>query len=397
MEQLLINSRLKIERVSLHFRRYFLDSISWKSKLIALKGARGVGKTTLLLQHAATHLPKDKSVLYISMDDLFFSDNSLLELTNKFVQNGGKYLLLDEVHKYLNWSREIKLIYDNHPELSVVFTSSSILEIYKSESDLSRRAVSYELKELSLREYIELETKIKLPVYSLIDITENHVDISMELIKKIKPIKSFNEFLKNGSYPYFKEDEETYYQKLMNTVNLIIEIDIFAVKNIDYALVSKLKRLLYAVATSAPFTPNISKLSERIGVSRQTLILALNYLEKSRLIFQLNKPSKGIGLLSKPDKIYLNNTNLIYAIAKEMANPGNLRETFFVNQLSDIATVNVAKKADFIVNEKYTFELGGKSKNQKQIKNLDNAFIVKDDIEIGIDSIIPLWLFGFLY
>ena len=397
MEQLLINSRLKIERVSLHFKRYFLDSISWSTKLIVLKGARGVGKTTLLLQHAAIHLPKDKSVLYISMDDLFFSDNSLLQLAGKFEQNGGKYLLLDEVHKYLNWSREIKLIYDNHPELFVVFTSSSILEIYKGESDLSRRAVSYELKELSLREYIALETGIKLPVFSLTDIIENHVSISMELMKKIKPIKEFNDFLKIGSYPYFKEDEASYYQKLMNTVNLIIEIDIFAVKNIDYALVSKLKRLLYAIATSAPFTPNISKLSERIGVSRQTLILALNYLEKSRLISQLNKPSKGIGLLSKPDTIYLNNTNLIYAIAKEMANAGNLRETFFVNQLSDIATINIAKKADFIVNEKYTFELGGKSKNQKQIKNSDNAFIVKDDIEIGVDNIIPLWLFGFLY
>ena len=397
MEQLLINSRLKIERVSLHFKRYFLDSISWSTKLIVLKGARGVGKTTLLLQHAAIHLPKDKSVLYISMDDLFFSDNSLLQLAGKFEQNGGKYLLLDEVHKYLNWSREIKLIYDNHPELFVVFTSSSILEIYKGESDLSRRAVSYELKELSLREYIALETGIKLPVFSLTDIIENHVSISMELMKKIKPIKEFNDFLKIGSYPYFKEDEASYYQKLMNTVNLIIEIDIFAVKNIDYALVSKLKRLLYAIATSAPFTPNISKLSERIGVSRQTLILALNYLEKSRLITQLNKPSKGIGLLSKPDTIYLNNTNLIYAIAKEMANAGNLRETFFVNQLSDIATINIAKKADFIVNEKYTFELGGKSKNQKQIKNSDNAFIVKDDIEIGVDNIIPLWLFGFLY
>lgn len=397
MEKLFNISRSKIERTSLEFIRFLLQKINWSNQLISIKGARGVGKTTLLLQYIKLNLPKDDTVLYVSMDDLFFTDNNLIDLANEFVQNGGKYLFLDEVHKYQNWSREIKLIFDNFPELQLVFTSSSILEIYKSESDLSRRAVSYILPEMSFREYIELEKKIEFPTYSLDSILENHIEIAATIHQKIKPIKLFNLYNIYGAYPYFVQGIEDYQQKLINTINLIIEVDILAVKNIDFQQIIKIKKLLFAIATSVPFTPNISKIAEKVGMSRQSLIKALHYLDKARLIHLVNKPTKGITVLNKPDKIYLNNTNIIKTIAASKEQTGNVRETFFLNHLRSVSTVHIAEKGDFLVNNKYTFEIGGKNKDQKQIKEVNNAFVVKDNIEYGTNNVIPLWLFGFLY
>jgi predicted AAA+ superfamily ATPase len=397
MNSLFNKSRAKIERIKTNFTRFLLTKINWGNQLIVIKGARGVGKTTLLLQYIKLNLPKDNTVLYISMDELFFIENNLVELAEEFTQNGGKHLFLDEVHKYPNWSREIKLIYDNYPDLQVVFTSSSILEIYKSESDLSRRAVSYTLPEMSMREFIELEAKIVLPSYRLDNILENHVAIASKILKKIKPILIFNKYNQYGAYPYFIQDIAEYQQKLINTINLIIEVDILAVENINFQQVTKIKKLLFAIATSVPFTPNISKIAEKVHISRQSLIKALTYLDKARLINIANKPNKGITVLSKPDKLYLNNTNIINAIANKNLNVGNLRETFFLNQLKVVSKVNLSTKSDFIVNDKYTFEIGGKNKTNKQIKGINNAYLVKDNIEYGNANIIPLWLFGFLY
>ena len=396
MEELQQEFLQKLAFISLDFERYLVNEIDLKDRLIAVKGARGSGKTTVLLQLAKKNLAIE-STLYVSLDHIYFFDNKLYDLAKQFVNYGGTHLLLDEVHKYPNWSREIKLIYDNFPILNVIFTSSSMLEIYKSESDLSRRVIAYNLKELSFREFIEFETKIKLPAYTLKEILEKHLEIAVEINKHIKPLPLFSKYIKIGAYPYYKENEEKYYQKLRNTINLIIEVDINAVEDLNFDTLVKLKKLLITIATSAPFTPNITKLSEKVGVSRNTLIQAIKILDRAGLVAELYKDTSGIGVLTKPEKLYLNNTNLMYALAKENTNVGNCRETFFLNQFKGLREINLSEKADFIIEKKYTFEVGGKSKKSLQIKNIDNAFVVKDDIEYGLGNSIPIWIFGLMY
>ena len=396
MENLLLLSQQKIQRTSLNFSRYLLNQIDLNQRLIAIKGARGVGKTTLLLQLAKRY-GDNTSVAYVAMDDLFFNDTKLYDFASDFSKHGGKVLLLDEVHKYPNWSREIKLIYDNFQDLKIIFTSSSILEIFKSESDLSRRLISYNLNELSFREFLEFERGITVPLLSLEDIILKHNQIVLDLLADFKPIMHFKNYLNYGCYPYFKEKKEFYHQKLMQTINLIIEVDLLTVQHIDYAHITKIKRLLYVLASSVPFVPNVSKLSESTNMSRASLINSLENLKKSCLIDYLQKNKEGIAALRKPDKLYLRNTNLIFALAESNANIGNLRETFFLNQLSFNNTVRLAEKGDFIVNSEFTFEVGGKNKSKAQISGIENAFVVKDDIEIGINKTIPLWLFGLMY
>ena len=396
MEELQFEFQQKISQQSLDFQRYLINKVDLKNRLIAIKGARGSGKTTLLLQIAKQKLNLNKT-LYVSLDHIYFFEKKLYYLAKEFSDNGGENLLLDEVHKYPNWSREIKLIYDNFPSLNVIFTSSSMLEIYKSESDLSRRAISYHLKELSFREFIALETGIELSTQSFEEIIENHNQIASDLLQQIKPLALFSKYLKIGAYPYFKESEENYNQKLLNTINLIIEIDINAVEDLNYETLVKLKKLLISVASSAPFTPNITKLSEKIGLSRNTLVQGIKILEHAGLVNELYKDTSGIGVLTKPEKLYLNNSNLMYALAKENINIGNVRETFFLNQFRGLHEINHSKVADFIVDKTYTFEIGGKNKTKKQITGVENAYVAKDSIEIGFGNIIPVWLFGFMY
>lgn len=396
MQNLQLEFQSKIAYISLDIQRYLVHKIDLNNRLIAIKGARGAGKTTLLLQLAKLHLPL-ASTLYVSLDHIYFFNHKLYDLAKQFAQFGGTHLLLDEVHKYPDWSREIKLIYDNFPELNIIFTSSSMLEIYKSESDLSRRAVSYNLKELSFREFILFETENELPIYPLQDILENHHSIASELIQQIKPLPLFDKYLKTGVYPYYKENESLYIQKLQNTINLIIDIDIHAVVDLQYDTLIKLKKLLITIASSAPFTPNITKLSEKVGLSRNMLVKSIKILERAGLVNELYKDTSGIGVLTKPEKLYVNNSNLMYALAQENTKVGNVRETFFLNQFKDLHKVNLSTKADFIIDKTYTFEVGGKSKSQKQIAGLENAYVAKDSIEIGFGNIIPIWLFGFMY
>ncbi len=397
LTDLLLQSKQIIESTDLKFSRYLAEKINWGNRLIAIKGARGSGKTTLILQHIAKNLSLNHTVLYISMEDLFFYNNTLVSLADEFILNGGKYLFLDEVHKYPDWAREIKLIYDKYKSLKIVFTSSSILEIQKAKYDLSRRAVEYYLKEMSLREYIALNSDIVIPKYGLNDILKNHSAISREITNSIKPVFEFNQYIRSGAYPFFIEGQKEYHQKLINTLNLILENDLPSVYNVDFNMVYKIKKLLYAVATSVPFKPNISKLSEKVGVSRPTLLTLLNYLEQAEIIYQLKRDQIGISSMAKPEKIFLHNTNLLYTLSENNFNIGNIRETFFINQLSTLHKVNYSEESDFVIDDKYYFEIGGKNKQQKQIKNLSNAFVVKDNIENGIANIIPLWLFGFLY
>lgn len=397
MDTLYSKSKIKIDQVPTAFTRYLLDNISPQNRISIIKGARGVGKTTLLLQYAKLKIPFEKSVLYISLDDLYLTNNDLYSLAENFYKDNGHFLLLDEVHKYPNWSRELKLIYDDFPNLKLLVTSSSLLEIYKSESDLSRRAITYQLKELSFREFLIFEKKLTLPIYSLEQLLNNQESISLKIMAKIKPLHEFKKYLEYGMYPYFTTNKEMYHEILLQTINLTLEIDLPTIERIDFEYIVKLKNLLFAIATSAPFTPNITKLSERTKISRNALIKALYYLEKARLIIQLNKTNKGISVLSKPDKLFINNPNLQYALGNQNSNIGSIRESFFANQLKGLHKIELPKKGDFIIDNKYIFEIGGKNKTKYQIKDLSNAFIVRDDIENGVNNIIPLWLFGFLY
>ncbi len=395
MENLLRKSALKIANRPKKVKRYLFNKLNHQQKLIGIKGARGVGKTTLLLQIA--HQFRKEKVLYVSLDDLFFTSNSLYALAERFNQLGGSLLLLDEVHKYPHWSREIKLIYDDFPNLRTIFTSSSILDIYKGESDLSRRAITYDLKQLSFREYLILFQDINFPTYSLHEIVENHQEIALNIVQEHKILKYFQEFLKVGAYPYYLGNTDEYYQQLIQTINLILEVDLPSIQNIDYSSVTKIKRLLYILSLSVPFTPNISKLSEKVELPRNTLVKVLHWLAKAHLIHIYYKEGRSISSLNKPDKIWLHNTNLSYALANKQPDMGSLRESFFLSRLADLHLISLPKQGDFWIDKKYIFEIGGKNKTQKQIKTLENAFVVKDMIEIGVLNQIPLWLFGFLY
>jgi predicted AAA+ superfamily ATPase len=397
MEELIIKSLRKIENIGLDFKRFLMKKINWDRRLIGIKGARGTGKTTLLLQHIKDTYGTTDEVLYVSLDDIYFSDNRLVDLTDEFVKSGGKYLFLDEVHKYPDWSREIKNIYDDFPKLQIVFTGSSILEIDKGEADLSRRAVIYNLPVLSLREFIELRYSIKVEDYSLYEIIHNHISIAAGINKLIKPVKIFNEYNRIGAYPFFKEAEREYSNHIERIINLILESDLPASTAIDYQSIFKLKKLLYVISESVPFQPNISKLSLKIGVTRDTLIKYLSYLDKADLISQLQSGTKGISKMAKPDKLYMNNNNLLFTLQPNIASPGTVRETFFQSQLSVAHKVNIPKKGDFIVNDQYLFEIGGKNKTVKQIAGINDAFLALDNIEYGLKNRIPVWLFGFLY
>ena len=395
MNQLFEKSTRKIKNVPLEFKRYLFDRINKSNRLIAVKGARGTGKTTLLLQLAYEH--KADEVLYIALDDLFFSENTLFVLAENFVKMGGRLLLLDEVHKYPNWSRELKLIYDDFSDLQVIFTSSSILDIYKGESDLSRRAVTYSLSEMSFREYLLFYEKIDLPVISLEEILENHMEICVNLTQQFTPFKYFSEYLRIGNYPYYENNVEEYYQKIRNTVNLILEVDMQATENLDYQTITKLKRLLFVISSNVPFTPNIFKISESIQLNRNALVRALQLLDRAELIRSTYKQTKSISILNKPDKIWMHNTNLMYAISGNQIDIGTVRETFFMQNFSNNHFISLPNKGDVLVDNTFLFEIGGKNKTRKQILDFDKAFLVKDDIEIGFQNSIPLWLFGFMY
>jgi predicted AAA+ superfamily ATPase len=395
MEDLLLKSQLKISQISLEHKRYLHAKINRNTRMIAIKGARGTGKTTLLLQ-----LGKEKKadeVLYVALDDLLFTSNTLYGLAEQFSKIGGSLLLIDEVHKYPNWSRELKLIYDDFPTLQVVFTSSSILEIYKGESDLSRRAYTYTLSELSYREYLEFHENISLPAFSLEEISEKHGEIAIELVRQFSPLKYFSNYLKYGAYPYFEGNEDEYYQKLINTVHLILEVDLQTVENLDYNTIAKLKRLLYVISTNVPYTPNINKLSEQLQLNRNALVRALQLLNRASLLHTLYKQTKSISSLNKPDKIWMHNTNFMYAISGKNVDKGTLRETFFIQNMPSEYQLSIPNQGDILVNNKFLFEIGGKNKSTAQIQGINNAYVVRDDIELGAFNTIPLWLFGFQY
>ncbi len=378
-----------LENTSTSFKRYLYHNVSWNNRMSGIIGARGVGKTTLLLQYIKENLDPNKA-LYVSADDLYFTENTLFDLSMSCYKNSIEYLFIDEVHKYTDWSRELKNIYDSLPGLKVVFTGSSVLDIIKGTSDLSRRAVVYKLHGLSFREYLHLFHDIHVDTYTLEQIVNN--DIKPDFIQH--PLPLFNAYLKEGYYPFSNESE--YNIRLHQVILQTLETDIPQFANLTSGTSRKLKHLLSIIAGSVPFKPNFSKLSEMIGVSRNSLYDYFYYMEQAGLIAQLHFKTAGIRALGKVEKVYLENTNLIYNLVGESANMGNLRETFFMNQMSLRHNVFNSNTADFTINN-YTFEVGGKNKKQTQIKNEIHSFLVKDDIEYGYQNVIPLWAFGFNY
>jgi len=304
---------------------------------------------------------------------------------------------LDEVHKDKDWSRDLKLIYDNLRSLKVVFTSSSVLELYKGTHDLSRRLVLYHLPGLSLREYVLFKYNRKLPLLSLEDVIREHRDISLELVNGIKPIKLWKEYRENGYYPFFSESPESYHERLLSILNVILENDLPAIYQIDFRSVLNLKKLVSIIARLVPYKPNISKLSKQIGVTWETLLRYLFYLDKAQIVKWVGRDTHGINYLNKPEKLYLQNTNLLYALADRPVNMGNVRETFLLNQLSVGHFVTYPEKGDLHVDGKYILEVGGKTKTARQIRGLKKAYVVQDDIETGTTGKLPLWMFGLLY
>lgn len=398
MEQLYTTFRYLVSRTQPGFVRYLYARINWKNRLIAIIGSRGVGKTTMLLQHIQQNYDVySDQVLYVSLDNLWFSTHSLLELADEFHKRGGKSLFLDEVHKYPGWSREIKNIYDSYPEMKVVFTGSSMLDIHRSGGDLSRRALKYTLYGMSFREFLEFEHDIKMEVITLDTLLKSHIGLATEIGKKIRPVAIFREYIKYGYFPYYKEDKEGYFSRLAETVNTILEVDLPANLDIEFSTIAKVKKLFSVIAESVPFTPNISQLAAQVGTTRPSLLNYLEALGRAQAILMLDKEAQGIKRLVKPEKIYLGNTNYAYAFADHTVGIGSVRETFFYSMLQVANKVGYSDKTDFMIGGKYSFEIGEKDKSQAQIAGLLDSYIAKDNIEIGNGNQIPLWMFGLLY
>lgn len=389
MDSLFQYSNKLIAQVNTAFTRYSYSKINWQNRLLGLIGSRGVGKTTLILQYIKNNLNLQET-LYVTAEDFYFAKNRLVDLANDFVKSGGKYLFVDEIHKYPDWSKELKLIYDYHHDLKVVFTGSSILDIKKGSSDLSRRAVVYAMQGLSFHEYLILFHQIKVPTYSIDEIVNQQVDLP----QLPHPLPLFKDYLKNGYYPFAREDD--FGIKLQQVVNQTLEIDIPTYAQMNVSTGRKLKQLLAIVAQSVPFKPNMSKLAEMLNISRNNIADYLIYMEEAGMIAQLRSQTEGIRALGKVDKVYLDNTNLVYNLAGENQNIGNIRETFFINQLKVNHQVFSSSLADFKV-DNMDFEVGGKDKGGKQIKNAERGYLVKDDIERGYLNTIPLWHFGLMY
>ncbi len=389
MQSLFEYSTKLISETKTDFIRYMFHQINWQNRLIGLTGPRGVGKTTLILQYIQKNLPINQT-LYVTAEDFYFAGNRLLDVADLFVKSGGKYLFIDEIHKYPDWSKELKLMHDYHRNLNVVFTGSSVLDIKKSRYDLSRRAVMYAMQGLSFREYLALFHKVVTPVFTLQEILDHRVDLP----QIAHPLPLFAQYLESGYYPFAAEDDFSI--RLQQVINQTLETDIPAYAGMNVSTGRKLRQLMAIVAASAPFKPNMSKIADMLNVSRNNIADYLMYIEEAGMIAQLRTSTGGIRGLGKVDKVYLDNANLVFNLVRENRNTGNLRETFFFNQLRVNHEVFSSPIADFTA-DAVDFEIGGRNKGSKQIMTAETGFIVKDDIEKGFLNVIPLWHFGLMY
>lgn len=381
------------------WHRYLYPELKKETRLLGLKGLRGVGKTTMMLQYLANDCPEPGKALYVTADHPYFYTNTLFDLASQWQRYGGKYLLIDEVHKYPRWSNEIKLIYDGHPGMTVYFTGSSALDLFKGEADLSRRLESKSLHGLSFREYLALNYDYHFDVLTFDDILKNHAAISKKILSEVKLLPLFKRYLKEGYFPFAGElPEGALPARLLQVINTVLESDLAYVNGYSASNVEKIKRLLGVIAQSVPFEPNIAKIVERLHLARSTVYTYLKNIQDARILHFLYKPGMGISQLQKPGKIYFENTCFPFAFQKE-PDIGTLRETFFMNQLKNAGhIVNLSPgKGDFMIDETHIVETGGRNKDDEQIKGVSNSYLALDDIEYGFGNKIPLWLFGFLY
>lgn len=396
MEYLLGKSEALLQQVSSEKTRFLMNEINWENRLIGIKGARGTGKTTLILQYLKElDLPPTKAA-YFSLDDLYFTTHELADTIEKYYKQGGSYVFLDEVHKYTDWARHLKNIYDFYPQIKIVFTGSSIIDIARQEVDLTRRVRLYDLPGLSFREFLNFQNVMEAGAISLDEIVspgrlwKDHFPVDF------RPLEFFNKYLQYGYYPFYLEDEEGYHDRIQQLIRIIVEYDLAELHDFDVRNAKKLLQLLYILAANVPFKPNLSQLARKTNIHRNTISSYLYFLEQSKLIHRLYRKGISTSILQKPEKIYLDNTNLAYALSTTSPNKGNLRETFFVSQAKVKHHVNCPFKGDFILDDQWTFEIGRRGKTGRQIQSITDSFIVSDDAEFPVTKL-PLWIFGFLY
>lgn len=386
----------RLKMTDLTFMRFLHDKINWNARLIGIRGARGTGKTTLLLQHIKQTFHNPDDTIWLPLDNIWFRTHRLIELTDYLYAHGLRAIFLDEVHKYPYWSQEIKNIYDSFPDLNIVYTGSSMLEIDNSKVDLSRRQTVYTLPVMSFREYLIFEQVANFPVSTLEELLKNHISLAMEITSQCKILPLFASYLSTGCYPFFKEAGDDYLNRLATTGTLVVESDMPAVEKVTYTTIEKTKTLLSIIVQSVPMVPNISRLCTSLDTTRDSCLKMLYALDRAQIISILTKQQKNYKHLASPEKIYLGNTNLMEALGAKV-NIGNKRETFFNNQLQAVANVVMPQRGDFLINDKYLFEVGGSSKTFEQIKDLPNSYLAIDDIDTGTANRIPLWMFGLLY
>ena len=386
----------KIAKVDLRFKRYLYSQINWKARIISIKGARGTGKTTMLLQHILENYEDIDQTLYASLDNLWFATHSLMELVDWADRHGISRLYLDEVHRYELWSQSLKNIYDDYPDMSIVYTSSSLLVLDNATVDMSRRQTPYTLYGLSFREYLELEGIFKTEAISLNDVLMHHVKKAMNIVGRIKVAPLFEAYLAHGYYPFYRESLEDFPSRLRETVTVVIDSDLPAVENVTYETLQKTKKLLMIISEHVPFEPTMSELWRQLSTDNESGLKMLYALDKAQVLALLTAKTNNYKSLSKPDKIFLSNPNLMHVLCPKV-DKGNERETFFVSQLRGLHDVRYPKQGDFLIDNKFLFEVGGKNKTFEQIADVPNSYLAVDDTEVGSGCRIPLWMFGFLY
>lgn len=401
MESLFKRHDAYLSRVPMEYIRDFMQRVNWNSRLLVIRGPKGVGKSTLMQQYIKQHFPAgDRHVLYCSADTNYFSTHTLLDLAENFVMMGGKWLFIDEVHKYPGWSREIKEIYDLYKELHIVMSGSSLIQINDGQADLSRRIMPYDMPGLSLREFIHLDTGLDIQPTSLNQLLEKPSEVCMDIISKCHPLEHFSRYRQFGYYPFYFESKHEYYDKLENTVNYIIDVELTKYRSLDVGNTRQVKALLHVISQMTPYEVDISKLSKASGISRQSTLKYLTNLEEANLIRRVFTNLMNVTDLQKPDKIYLDNPNLLYTLCLEKPEIGTVRETFFANQLASAGhKIEYAgyKKGDFRIDGNIVVEVGGQDKGFSQVADQENAYVAADDIESAYMRKIPLWAFGFLY
>lgn len=379
------------------FTRYLYPTINWDNRLIVIKGAKGVGKTTMILQHIKRTFPNPEAALYVSLDNIWFANHTITELVEYHYTHGGTHLFMDEVHKYKNWQQEVKNIYDSYPDFHVVLTGSSMLKINEHlTADLSRRYRGYTMEGLSFREYLQLEGVANLDVVSLEDILQNHFSIASQITFKVKVLQHFERYLRTGFYPFYREEGDGFSDRLQQTIENIVGDEIPSVGNIEYDSVYKAKQFLGILAETTPYTLNISSMCNVMQTSRNNALKLIDLMDRAALIRRLYAESSGMKMLVKPEKILFANTNLMFALSPK-ADAGTVRETFLASQLAAFHRIAMPQQGDLQVDDKWLFEVGGKKKKFSQIKDVEGSFVVSDNIEIGYGNKIPIWLFGMMY